>query len=213
MIRQRGECLSKINGEIEENLSVAVASNGNKSRGGTWIGDLTFWARFPSNEKSNQLDTAGVREISSVSVPDTFTKAQRSQIMAAIRSHGNKATELKLISIFRANRITGWRRGATLVGKPDFVFQKARVAVFVDGCFWHGCKSHCRIPRTNRAYWSRKIKRNIANDQRVNRRLRKAGWRVARIWAHSLGSPTRVARRIISLLSPAWYDCKNRGAE
>jgi len=140
---------------------------------------------------------------------DTLSKSKRSQVMAAVRSSGNKATELKLISIFRANSISGWRRGASLFGKPDFVFKRERVAVFVDGCFWHGCRLHYRMPRSNRLYWRRKKARNAARDRLVNQRLRDSGWRVLRIWAHALRSPELIARRIISRLSPASKKCKN----
>jgi len=66
---------------------------------------------------------------------DVFSKRKRSQVMAAIRSKGNKDTELKLASILRAHGIKGWRRHQPLVGKPDFIFLKQRLAVFVDGCF------------------------------------------------------------------------------
>jgi DNA mismatch endonuclease Vsr len=75
-------------------------------------------------------------------MPDTFTKQKRSEMMSRIRSAGNKGTELRLVQIFRTNSITGWRRGSKLPGKPDFVFPKQRLAVFVDGCFWHGCPKH-----------------------------------------------------------------------
>ena len=68
-------------------------------------------------------------------MPDVFTKKKCSQIMAAIRSRGNKATELKLATILRTARITGWRRHQPLPGRPDFVFRRQRLAVFVDGCF------------------------------------------------------------------------------
>jgi len=84
--------------------------------------------------------------------------------MAAIRSHGNKDTELKLVSILRAARITGWRRHQPLPGRPDFIFRRQRLAVFVDGCFWHGCPRHCRMPRGNREYWQRKIAGNVARE-------------------------------------------------
>ena len=70
---------------------------------------------------------------------DVFSKKKRSQVMAAIRSKGNKTTELRLASILRAHGISGWRRHQPLFGKPDFVFRRERLAVFVDGCFWHGC--------------------------------------------------------------------------
>lgn len=121
--------------------------------------------------------------------------------MAAIRSKGNKATELKLISVFRANGMTGWRRNLKLPGKPDFVFRHERLAIFVDGCFWHGCKWHCRLPQDNRRYWQNKIARNVTRDRKTANCLQKNGWRVLRVWEHSLKTPALVAQRIKSLLS------------
>lgn len=93
---------------------------------------------------------------------DVFSQAKRSDVMSRIRGSGNKATELKLIQVFRANGITGWRRGSKLPGKPDFVFPKLRTAVFVDGCFWHGCPRHATQPKTNAAFWRNKIATNRA---------------------------------------------------
>jgi len=106
--------------------------------------------------------------------------------MSRIRSRGNKDTELALAKLFRANRITGWRRHQPVFGKPDFVFRKVRVAVFVDGCFWHGCPLHATKPRTNAVFWRKKFAANKARDLLVNRTLRNAGWRVIRIWEHEL---------------------------
>lgn len=134
-------------------------------------------------------------------MPDVFTKAKRSQIMAAIRSRGNKDTELCLAMIFRQHRITGWRRHQPMFGKPDFVFQKQKLAVFVDGCFWHGCPMHCRMPKDNRKYWESKIARNSARDILTNRTLRSKGWAVVRVWGHSLAAPKKVIARINSVLS------------
>jgi DNA mismatch endonuclease (patch repair protein) len=129
--------------------------------------------------------------------------------MAAIRSRGNKATELKLVSILRAAGISGWRRHQPLPGRPDFIFPRVHIAVFVDGCFWHGCRWHCRMPRDNRTYWKAKIAGNVVRDQRATRLLRKAGWRVLRIWGHSLCAPDVVATRISSELNAAWTQCKH----
>jgi len=67
---------------------------------------------------------------------------------------------------------------------PDIVFARPRVAVFIDGCFWHGCEEHHRTPRSNAAYWEAKIARNRARDQNVNEALTKAGWEVLRVWEH-----------------------------
>jgi DNA mismatch endonuclease (patch repair protein) len=119
-------------------------------------------------------------------VADTFNKAERSRIMAAVRSRGNKATELVLVKLFRAAGLKGWRRHARIPGRPDFVFAKERVAIFVDGCFWHGCAKHCRMPATNRKYWLGKIERNVRRDRSSRKLLRASGWRVVRVWEHEL---------------------------
>jgi DNA mismatch endonuclease (patch repair protein) len=135
-------------------------------------------------------------------MPDVFTRRKRSQVMSLIKGSGNKDTELKLLSIFRANRIWGWRRKYFLIGKPDFVFRRERVAVFVDGCFWHGCRWHCRMPKTRTDFWNPKIARNKARDRLVNRQLKANGWRVVRIWEHSLREPARVVSQIQTVLAP-----------
>jgi DNA mismatch endonuclease (patch repair protein) len=116
----------------------------------------------------------------------TITVAERSRIMSAVRSGGNKATEMVLVKLMRKHRISGWRRRVRLTGKPDFVFATQKMAVFVDGCFWHGCPKHCRMPKGNRSYWKPKIAGNEARDALVTRTLRRAGWRVVRIWEHEL---------------------------
>lgn len=138
--------------------------------------------------------------------------------MSRIRSRGNKDTELALAKLFRRNKITGWRRqlklrvtggkwGVTrkagvsvsslvtrhlsLTVRPDFVFRRARLAVFVDGCFWHGCPRHGTQPAGNRTFWKNKFAGNRARDLLVTRALRRAGWRVLRIWEHDLHRATR----------------------
>ena len=142
---------------------------------------------------------------------DIFTKRKRSDVMSRIRGTGNKDTELRLIQIFRANGITGWRRqqiirfnlqlstsnseGSKLSGgrskfsrgvRPDFIFPRLHVAVFVDGCFWHGCPKHATQPKTNATFWRDKITGNKARDRRVNRTLSATGWTVLRVWQHQL---------------------------
>lgn len=129
-------------------------------------------------------------------VADVFDPIKRSSVMAAIRSKGNRDTELKLISIFKLHEITGWRRNSPLPGKPDFVFQSTRLAIFVDGCFWHGCPLHGRNPDSNPEYWLPKLARNRARDLAVTRELRRRGWRVLRFWEHDLKNGAKVARRI-----------------
>jgi DNA mismatch endonuclease (patch repair protein) len=85
--------------------------------------------------------------------------------------------------------------------RPDFVFPKSRTAVFVDGCFWHGCPKHATKPANNRAFWRRKLAGNKTRDRVVNRALRRAGWRVLRIWEHELRFPESCIRRILEKLS------------
>ncbi|MGI9086929.1 MAG: very short patch repair endonuclease [Chthoniobacterales bacterium] len=106
---------------------------------------------------------------------DTLSSNERSAVMSAVRSRRNKSTEERLIRILRLHGVSGWRRGARFFGNPDFVFRKERVALFVDGCFWHGCPQHCRMPSTNRVYWERKIHRNRVRDRLVDRTLRANG--------------------------------------
>jgi DNA mismatch endonuclease (patch repair protein) len=126
---------------------------------------------------------------------DTFDSKKRSWIMARVKSAGNRSTEQAFLSILREQGLTGWRRTYPVFGKPDFVFLKARVAVFVDGCFWHGHPQKCRIPKANRTYWLKKIARNRARDKRVSSTLRKKGWKVVRIWEDSIRKVS-TARRL-----------------
>jgi DNA mismatch endonuclease (patch repair protein) len=134
-------------------------------------------------------------------MPDVFTKAKRSDVMSRIRGSGNKETELRLIAIFRAQAITGWRRHWPVFGKPDFVFPTEKLAVFVDGCFWHGCPKHAVKPKQNAAFWRKKIATNKARDRLVNRTLRRKGWRVLRIWEHELARKNE--RRLLARLRRA----------
>src|SRR5688500_15566996 len=117
---------------------------------------------------------------------DVFTTEKRSLVMAAIRSRGNEATEMRLVRLLRESGIKGWRRHSALPGRPDFAFPRLRVVVFVDGCFWHGCPVHFRCPSARRDFWREKIGRNRARDRAVNRALKLRGWTVVRIWEHAL---------------------------
>jgi len=113
---------------------------------------------------------------------DTFSKTQRSEIMRAVKSKGNKSTEIKLIEIFKFHHITGWRRNYKLIGHPDFVFLKKRVALFADGCFWHGHSCRNVKPSDNAEYWKKKIKRNKKRDKAITNELTQKDWKVVRIW-------------------------------
>ena len=133
---------------------------------------------------------------------DVFTKSKRSEVMSRIRSRGNRGTELRLIAIFRLYGITGWRRNQPVFGHPDFVFPRERIAVFVDGCFWHGCPRHYSAPANHAGFWRKKYETNRRRDRLVTRTLKMLGWRVVRIWEHSLtGTGCRVATRIIAAMN------------
>ncbi len=131
---------------------------------------------------------------------DVFTKQKRSEVMSRIRSRGNKDTELAMIRIMRKYHISGWRRNYDLFGKPDFVFPKQKIALFVDGCFWHMCPKHFNMPKNNKAFWEKKLLGNKARDGVVARTLRREHWKVVRIWEHELASPEQVAKKLVKAL-------------
>ncbi len=85
--------------------------------------------------------------------------------------------------------------------RPDIVFTRRRLAVFIDGCFWHCCPEHGNLPRANNAYWAAKLERNVARDTRVDRALQEAGWAVLRLWEH-LESEEAVGRIVTALSRP-----------
>jgi DNA mismatch endonuclease (patch repair protein) len=115
--------------------------------------------------------------------------------MACVKGRLNKSTELRFIALLRKKGITGWRRNYPLVGKPDFVFPQRRTVVFIDGCFWHGCTKHCRMPSSNIDYWNAKIERNKTRDKQISKTLKEKGWNVIRIWEHAV-MPGKINRKL-----------------
>ena len=89
--------------------------------------------------------------------------------------------------------------------RPDFVFPKLKLAVFVDGCFWHGCPRHATHPKNNAAFWRKKLTANKTRDRLVTRTLRESGWRVLRIWEHDLTRKRQpgLLQRIALALAPS----------
>lgn len=130
--------------------------------------------------------------------PTTFGSLTRSQLMSRVRSVGNETTERRLARLLRKTGLNGWRRHLRLPGKPDFAWPKEKVAVFVDGCFWHGHDCGKNVtPRTNASAWREKIERNQRRDRRVTRQLRRAGWSVVRVWECRLRKqPEACMRRV-----------------
>jgi DNA mismatch endonuclease (patch repair protein) len=118
----------------------------------------------------------------------------RSQAMAAVKGKHNRTTEIQFrMALVRAG-VDEWITHADLPGKPDIYFPKARLAIFLDGCFWHGCRRCGHIPKTNSLFWTTKINRNQNRDRRNSRLVRKEGIRVIRIWEHTLNDPSQLRR-------------------
>ncbi len=135
-------------------------------------------------------------------MPDCFSKEKRSQVMAQIKSKGTQP-EARLGALLRL-----WLPEETILesplhvcGKPDFAVERLKLAVFLDGCFFHGCPKHYRQPDQNKEYWIAKLKRNIKQDKLVTKTLKAEGWRVIRVWEHELRSAKlpgreRIRRRV-----------------
>ncbi|WP_084502092.1 very short patch repair endonuclease [Fundidesulfovibrio putealis] len=115
---------------------------------------------------------------------DCFTPEKRSEVMSRIRGR-DTGPELALRRALWSSGLR-YRTHPALPGKPDIAFISRKVAIFVDGCFWHGCPLHGVMPGTNQEFWSRKIGRNIERDRETNARLEKEGWVVLRFWEHEV---------------------------
>lgn len=112
---------------------------------------------------------------------DTVSKKKRSEIMSKVKSKDSEIEVKFRKAIWKA----GFRyrkNSANYFGKPDLVLKKYKTVIFIDSCFWHGCKKHCRLPSSNKKYWVEKIERNKRRDKEVNRYYRKLGWKVIRVW-------------------------------
>lgn len=120
----------------------------------------------------------------------------KSEQMARVRTR-HTAPELQL-------RREIWHMGlrfrlhAKLPGRPDLVFPTPRVAVFVDGCFWHRCPQHATNPKQNGEFWKQKLAGNVARDRRVDYELRQLGWTVIRLWEHTVEEKPNAAARIVA---------------
>lgn len=125
--------------------------------------------------------------------------AARSRIMSSVRGRGNETTELRLARAFRKAGISGWRRHVRLPGRPDFVFARLGLAIFVDGCFWHGCPRCYLAPTRNAWFWADKVETNKRRDRRVAAALRRAGWRVIRLREHELSGGAGIPKRLRKL--------------
>jgi DNA mismatch endonuclease (patch repair protein) len=131
---------------------------------------------------------------------DNLNPDDRKRTMQAVKSKGTRL-EKRLFAMLTGLGISGWKKNVqNIKGKPDVAFLNQKIAIFVDGCFWHGCP-HCqrKLPQTNRAYWKKKIKRNIELAKFYNEQLNLEGWTVIRIWEHELIDTTQLRSRIKEL--------------
>lgn len=122
-----------------------------------------------------------------------------------MKSTGNASTERHMAQLLRYLGLSGWRRRSKLLGRPDFVWPDKRVALFVDGCFWHGCPRCYRRPRTHSSFWRAKLVYNRYRDKLVARELRKRGWKVIRVWEcriEDLGTATRLRTVLSTAATP-----------
>ena len=126
--------------------------------------------------------------------------------MSRIRGK-NTGPEVKLRKLLFAQGVRGYRIHSDLPGKPDIVFPKKKIAVFIDGCFWHKCPVDFQEPEVRKEFWMKKINSNVERDKRVNKELRNAGWKVIRIWEHQVRKrPQDVVRKIARILEKAVED-------
>ena len=132
---------------------------------------------------------------------DNLSPGDRKKNMSRIRSKGNSSTERRLRCALVGAAISGFRMHMkSLPGRPDFAFPLHKVAVFVDGCFWHGCPECYVRPKSNQQYWDKKLIGNRARDTRVNSELIDMGWAVVRIWEHSMKKPKEARNIVVSAL-------------
>ncbi len=128
-----------------------------------------------------------------------MTHAQRSYVMSRIRSVNTKP-EIALRRHLRALGIKNYRLHSKVPGTPDVVIPSAKIALFVDGCFWHGCSRCYKAPTSNKRFWSNKLEKNINRDKKVTRMLKASGWVVARFWEHQMNGDLRdIDRKLLDI--------------
>ena len=137
---------------------------------------------------------------------DTVSKQKRSEIMSRVKSKDSKMETLFRKELWK----TGLRyrkNSSKYFGKPDIVLPKYKTTIFVDSCFWHGCKKHCRIPSVRKNYWTQKIARNAERDKKVSKHYKKQGWKIVRIWEHELLEVSdKCISKIVAFLKEKYKD-------
>lgn len=172
-------------------------------------------ARALRDQVASDLLAAGVdrpRPVGRPKKPRVETREERSRIMRAVPSK-NTSVERALRKALRSAGLRGYRlHNHRVPGTPDVVFGQQRLAVFVDGCFWHGCSRCYREPKSRQEYWTMKVRRNRDRDATVNKECKVAGWRVVRLWEHEvLRTPQIAAERVVRALRTRAVKGQHRG--
>ena len=132
---------------------------------------------------------------------DVFSISKRSEVMSKIRGQGNRSTERRMAAMLRARGISGWQMHPMDVrGKPDFFFPDLRIALFLDGCFWHQCPKCSQRPKQNQSFWADKLAANVRRDSRTRRALNRAGLCVIRLWEHDIEKMTNRCKTVLMKL-------------
>ena len=134
---------------------------------------------------------------SGIFMTDVLTPQQRKKNMSHIRGK-DTGPEIKLRKLLWFNGIRGYRIHYNLPGKPDIVFTKKKVVIFLDGCFWHKCPFDFQEPETRKEFWMKKINSNVERDTKITRQLQDDGWMVIRFWEHEVRKkPEDVIEKIL----------------
>ncbi|MGO9131614.1 MAG: very short patch repair endonuclease [Bryobacteraceae bacterium] len=142
-----------------------------------------------------------------------FSKGKRSAVMSSIRGKGNRSTERRMAAMLRARAISGWQmHRKDIPGKPDFYFPERRLALFIDGCFWHQCPKCAKMPTQNGSFWNQKLTKNARRDKRIRRALNRSGISVIRLWEHDLERQTTRCRAVLDRLAVGLGNCGGHGS-
>ena len=134
---------------------------------------------------------------------DVLTQEQRKFNMSRIKGK-NTGPEVKLRKMLFAENIRGYRIHFNLPGKPDIVFTKKKIAIFIDGCFWHKCPICFQEPETRKEFWMNKIQSNVDRDKKINEQLKDKGWTVLRFWEHDVRkNPDVIVKKIAEMIEKA----------
>ena len=143
---------------------------------------------------------------------DILTKEQRSYNMSRILAK-NTQPEISFRKLLSSSKVRGYRIHYKLIGKPDIAFPKYKIAVFIDGCFWHKCPKCFIEPATRKKFWMNKINSNLKRDKKVNSVLKKKGWKIIRFYEHQIRKKKDLNRcfvKLIKELIKRGYSCDSQ---